>query len=1005
MTLGALTFMSPWLLGALAALPVIYWLLRTVPPRPRQIAFPATRILASLTNREKTPDKTPWWLMLLRMIAAALVILALAEPVLNPDRSTALNGNGPVAIVVDNGWSSAPGWGERQQLLTRVIDEAETNRRSVILIATADGATGTPVRLEAPADARRRAAALLPMPYPPDRATAGNRLAAALEGVAGASVVWLSDGLEHRDGTAFGERLVALEASDVVIALPTGTERALGLHARVGGEGRLVARIIRAGGPDAIGTAAIGPETIGIVHALSARGDRLSEARFRLGIAESEATVAFDLPLELRNQVSRVAIASHRSAGAVHLLDARSQWNRVTLISGARQEQAQPLLGPLYYLRRALTPFSEIVEPDSADASAGIRTGIARQSSVLALADIGTIPDDEVELLTAWVRRGGILIRFAGPRLEQGSDDLLPVRLREGGRALGGALSWSEPQPLAPFADDSPFAGLRIPGDVRVSRQVLADPAALDGGAEVWARLADGTPLVTARQLGDGRLVLVHVTANSDWSNLPLSGLFVEMLRRVLAASSTTPTADETTPLAQGVATSRQISAERLSVLTPTETLDGFGTLGPPPATAEAIQASAFASTSVSQRHPPGYYGVAGSGRALNLIEEGSALTALDSLPSRARALAYGSGTQTDLKPALLLAALTLLLIDVLAVLALQGAFSRGPRTGSPRPVRPTAAAFGAAVLLGALAYVVAAPNAVAASETTGAAFAQARETRPGQDQGTQRSPTEARGTAGTVGDVDIAVALAATSRVSFGYVLTGDPGIDATSRAGLEGLVKVLTARTAIEPGPPFAVDITRDEIAFFPILYWPVVETAQELPPAASAKIDAYMKGGGMIIFDTRDFGQGTPLGVGRMRGDGSTPLQRLLRRLDIPRLEPVPEGHVLTKSFYLIETFPGRYDGGQLWVEATEAAAEGSREARTADGVSSILITANDFASAWALDDENRPLFPVVPGGDRQREWAFRTGINIAMYALTGNYKADQVHIPSLLQRLGQ
>jgi hypothetical protein len=251
------------------------------------------------------------------------------------------------------------------------------------------------------------------------------------------------------------------------------------------------------------------------------------------------------------------------------------------------------------------------------------------------------------------------------------------------------------------------------------------------------------------------------------------------------------------------------------------------------------------------------------------------------------------------------------------------------------------------------------------------------------------------------------AVARKATAKVTFGYVLTGDADTDEASRNGLIGLGKVLTARTAVEPGEPFGVNIINDEIAFFPILYWPVPANARALPEPTLAKVDAYMKQGGMVIFDTRDYGQGMPSGFNlQSGGEHGTALQRLLGRLDIPRLEPVPEGHVLTKSFYLLRTFPGRWDSGQLWVEAEPSdAMEQGRKARRADGVSSILVTSNDFAAAWALDDRNRPIYPTVPGGEAQREQAFRAGINIVMYALTGNYKADQVHVPALLERLGQ
>jgi hypothetical protein len=185
-------------------------------------------------------------------------------------------------------------------------------------------------------------------------------------------------------------------------------------------------------------------------------------------------------------------------------------------------------------------------------------------------------------------------------------------------------------------------------------------------------------------------------------------------------------------------------------------------------------------------------------------------------------------------------------------------------------------------------------------------------------------------------------------------------------------------------------------------------VLETSNPLNEATLAKIDAYMKQGGLIVFDTRDYGQGMPQGFsvqGTTRKEG-TALQRLLGRLDIPRLEPVPETHVLTKSFYLLKSFPGRWDGGQLWVEAEapENSQQG-KKAKRSDGVSSILVTSNDLAAAWAADEQGRALFPTVPGGENQREMAYRTGINIAMYALTGNYKADQVHVPALLERLGQ
>ena len=962
MTLGAIAFLSPWLLAGLVALPIIWWLLRTIPPRPTRLAFPPTRILVGIENREKTPAQTPWWLTLIRMAAAALVILALAEPVLNPNREKALTGSGPVVLVIDNGWAAAAQWPARTFLIGRLIAEAEGQSRPLVIMPTANTAKAINLKVEAPAAARSTAAAVQPQPFAPDRNGAVQALTAALAGRTDASIIWLADGVDH-DGSArgFADKLSTLTGGRLSVVDTVPGQEAMGVSAGIASGGRLEAQVLRAEGGTRIGT----------LHALSARGQRLGEAPFKLDTGETRALTTIDLPLELRNQVTRVDIAGERSAGAVHLLDARSQWHRVGLISGASREQAQPLLAPLYYIERALQPFSEIAQTEDSNLATAIDGLIKRNVSALILADIGTLPHDVKERVEQWVKKGGVLVRFAGPRLEKGGDDLLPVPLRLGGRSLGGALSWATPQPLAPFGDDGLFAGLTPPPEVVVNRQVLADPAGLGPEVRVWARLKDGTPLVTASRRGDGQVVFFHVTANSEWSNLPLSGLFVEMLRRI--ASLGKLSGGNQASLAADAKDATSDAPAAAEVLAPLQVLDGFGLLKNPPPTTQAIAAAKIAEAQPSADNPPGYYGPAGAPRALNLMTSKSLLKPLPAMPAGVERRVYEGDNAQPMKPQLLTLALALLFADILAVIALQTGGAILARRGGR-------AAATAALALALFAALSSLPGPAAAQTVAPAAPP-------------SRLPA------------DVARTIQATGKVTFGYVLSGDAATDQASRAGLSGLNKFLIARTAVEPGEPFAVNILTDEIAFFPILYWPVLANSRALPEATLAKIDAYMKQGGMIIFDTKDYGQGVPTGFS-MRGEGGTPLQRLLGNLDIPRLEPVPETHVLTKSFYLLRSFPGRWDGGQLWVEAESPRdSEQGRQARRVDGVSSILITSNDFAAAWALDDRNQSLYAVVPGGERQREMAFRVGVNIVMYALTGNYKADQVHVPALLERLGQ
>src|SRR5579871_4356765 len=248
-----------------------------------------------------------------------------------------------------------------------------------------------------------------------------------------------------------------------------------------------------------------------------------------------------------------------------------------------------------------------------------------------------------------------------------------------------------------------------------------------------------------------------------------------------------------------------------------------------------------------------------------------------------------------------------------------------------------------------------------------------------------------------------------ATLETHLAYVVTGDSEADSVSKAGLTGLTAFLAQRTALEAGDPIGVDIERDELAFFPIIYWPIVPGAKKPTPQALARVDAYMKQGGTVLFDTRDAVLAPPGPGGEARSPGMLELRTILSSLDIPELEPVPRDHVLTKTFFLLRDFPGRFTSGQLWVEAlpeqNEDEEDANRPARAGDGVSSIIITSNDLAGAWAQRPDGQYMLPVDASEQRQREFAFRAGVNIVMYTLTGNYKADQVHVPALLERLGQ
>ncbi|MDT1061735.1 DUF4159 domain-containing protein [Paracoccus sp. CPCC 101403] len=244
---------------------------------------------------------------------------------------------------------------------------------------------------------------------------------------------------------------------------------------------------------------------------------------------------------------------------------------------------------------------------------------------------------------------------------------------------------------------------------------------------------------------------------------------------------------------------------------------------------------------------------------------------------------------------------------------------------------------------------------------------------------------------------------IRAADEVALAYVVTGDAEVDKASDAGLRGISRVMTDRTTVEPGEPIGIDLDRDDLSLLTFLYWPVTDSQPMPGPQAYVRLNHFLRSGGMILFDTRD---GDIAGLGGP--NGSAALQRLAAPLDIPPLAPIPTDHVLTRSFYLLHDFPGRYQGLEVWAEAPPAgaeAAEGVPFRSLNDGVSPVIIGGNSWAEAWAIGDNGMPLFSVGSGleGEHQREMAYRFGVNLIMYVLTGNYKSDQVHVPALLERL--
>jgi len=940
--LSAIGFVSPWLLWAALALPVIWLLLRVVPPAPIRQRFPGVVLLLGLDDRDSTSRRTPPWLLFLRVLALGLAIVGFAGPVLNPKPMGP--GHGPLLLLADASWADAGAWAEKRARLVAANDEAVRAGRPLAFADLGLPQPGPVVFSTDPA-LRDRLAALQPHPWEPaDMAAFGKTLP-----VGEFETLWLSDGLAR----AGRDALFADLARHGPVTVVEAARRVLALRPASLSDGKIATMVLRAGGAGTV-TAEV------VAHGLDPNGIERELARQSVTLAPDALTgpVAFNLAPELRNRLTRLEIAGASSAGAVALAGDALKRRKVALIETGAPREGLALLAPGHYLREALGPTTDLIEgalPDLLPAA----------PDVVVLADAGRLPPAEATALADWVRAGGLLVRFAGPHLaatvgDGATDDgLLPVALRPGGLSTGGAMSWGAPRTLAAFPDGSPFHGLAVPAEVTVKTQVLAEPGP-DLAARTIAALDDGTPLVTRAPLGKGQVVLFHVTANAEWSNLPLSGLFVQMLDR-LAISST--------PAATG--------AQGLDGVdwVPDRVLDAYGALAPADGLAgglAGVPGARLAKGVPAADMPPGLYRAEARQVALNVIAPDRSL-ATAAWPASARLESLAQPAPRLLKGWALAAALALILADSLATALMGGHIP--PRPTARRAARSATRPRGTAAVLVLLAAVAAAPARVRAADAAA---------DPAADQRL----------------------IDAAGGMVLAHVLTGDVDTDDLAEAGLAGLSQVLTARTSVEPGAPVGVDLNRDELSVYAFLYWPVTLDQPAPSPDAYRRLNRFLQTGGMILFDTRD----ADLGADGATTPEAARLRQLAAPLDIPPLEPMPKDHVLTRSFYLLQDFPGRYTQGQIWVEAAPPDAEkaaGMPFRNANDSVTPVVIGGNDWAAAWAIDAAGQPLLPVGRGaaGDRQRELAYRFGVNLIMHVLTGNYKSDQVHVPALLERLGQ
>lgn len=908
-----ISFTNPLALIGLLSLPAVWFVIKLTPPRARTISFSSLFIIEKLKSSKKSSQKTPIWLLLLRMLIILILVLTLSDPYINLSKTFKSNSN--TIIIVDDGWSSASNWGSYQKNAKNIIKEIKNNNKGVYIISSTLVNKKQPnLSLMSYKEANVFIDNLQPNPWQIDRA----ELIKAINKKnlnENLNVFWIRSNLNKSKVLTeeYFYNFLIKKYKNIEIISPENNIKIINKPTLK--YDSIIISLTR------FKNDIVDEKSSIRITGLNNKIIYEKELTFLNKSLQTEEEIF--LPIEILSQISKVNIKNESNAAATYLFDDKWRKKRISIISDDNNYDSKPLLSSIYYLKKALSPYGKILISD-------IENSINLNSSIIVMPDRGKIDPILKNKLLKWVKKGGLLIRFAGPRLANSKTDLLPIKIdAKESRYMGGALTWESPLTFAEFDKNSIFYGIKIPQEVKIKRQVIAN-SSYSSEKLIWARLEDGTPIVSSSKDEKGWLVLFHTTANNEWSNLPISQLFLSMMNRL-------------TMLGKGY--DERLYTEKLPLKM---YLNGYGGITKPTYKANIAINQHDQLYYPSYSMPPGIYGNTSIAIALNLAgtiegsDKNNSFLGSEILSKKN----YVPDT-INLKNFLLYSLILLFLLDTLIAFILKSKMINifNLKFNLKKKYNLFILTF----------FVILFNSNYLEAET-----------------------------------------YKYINNTSLAYINTGDLETDNISHLGLLSLSKKLSKRTSIEPSYIVGVNINYDEIYPFPFLYWPVINNQIVLKKNTVFKIKHYLRNGGIILFDTQDnFNYDNSLvKKSNIRAQN---LRDTISQFDVPTLVRIPKRHTINKSFYLLKSHPGKWNDGDLWVESSFSDSK--------DSVSSIIIGSNYWSSAWALNDNDEPIFPVIPNGEEQRELSYRFGINLTMYAMTGNYKSDQIHNKAILQRLGK
>ncbi len=890
-------FANFYALFGLLLTPIIWIIVKAFPPKPKSYNFSSFFLLEKIDYDAPKNQKTPLWLVVFRIFFFILIVLFFSKPFLKNNNSFGDKKYEKYLIVVDTGWSMAKDWNKYKELVQEISQEAEKNKKKILFFHSKLNSYKDVKTFETNYAFRNYLENLYPLPLQFKEGSL-DKLIQDESLFKNSKIFIISSKFDFHNFNSYYKKFSLIKNNSNNYYYISPLDTILIINSLKVTKDKIICEVLRLGENNL--------EQKFFLNIKTVNNEIVYKNKHIMKENENKKIINLSFPTEVFNQIKSIRIVGQNHAGAIYYFDDFSKKKNIAILNDNEFYKESPLLSPVYYIKKSLEAKHNIkIEK--------IDNIIKQKFSTIIIPETVIIPNEYNKKLNEWLLEGGTLIRFSGERLVEEKSNFLPSQGTYSKiRNIEGQLTINNNLFISDFEKDSIFTGLQIPKDITINKQLIFD--SYPKQINVLAKLNDNTPLVSMKKLGEGKIILFHIGANNNWSNLPISSLFPDMINRVLLFS-------------------KNYNSSDLKNLTLNKEMDGFGNLVLPKKIITFDSFDKLKTLKPSTNNPPGKYENNQISIALNLstnINQQQSEKVYTNILSN-----YSFKNTKDLSSIILKIILTMFILDILLTIMIKNNVNFSKIFAKRNNL----------ILIILFFLTLIKLDSVSANETF------------------------------------------------LAYIKIENTKINNISENGLETIRNLLTTRTSINPKGVIGLDIKSDHIYRYPFIYWPLTKNLLSIKKPEIIKIKNYLNNGGIFFFDIIGFSRKNL----NLKEKKFQEIRNFLNAIGANELSIIPEGHTLTKSFYLLNKFPGKWDNRILFVENSNL--------QYKDGVSSVILGFNDWAKAWAVDNNNLPLFPVVPGGERQRELSYRFGINIAMYALTGNYKSDQIHSKSILKRLSK